>query len=42
MKEERDINVLILMLSLKVSKQTQGEASKNKEKCERVSNVSIN
>ena len=42
MKEKRDINALILMLNLKVSKQTQSGASKNQEKCKRVSNVSIN
>ena len=33
---------LILMLSLKVSKQTRSEASKNKVTMKRVSNMSIN
>ena len=33
---------LILMLNIKVSKQTRNEASKNKAIIERVSNISIN
>ena len=42
MNEKRDINkYLILMLDLKVSKQTRSEASKNKVIIKRVSNISI-
>ena len=40
MTEKRDI-CLILMLNLKVSKQTRIEASKNKVMIKRVSNISI-
>ena len=41
MNEKRD-KCLVLMLNLKVSKQTRSEASKNKVIIKRVSNISIN
>ena len=41
MNEKRD-TCLMLMLNLKVSKQTRSEASKNKVIIKRVSNISIN
>ena len=41
MNEKRD-KCLILMLNLKVSKQTRSEASKNKVIIKRVSHISIN
>ena len=41
MNEERDKR-LILMLNLKVSKQTRSETSKNKGVIKRVSDISIN
>ena len=41
MNEKRD-KCLILMLNLKVSKQTRSEASKNKVIIKRVSNMLIN
>ena len=41
MNEKRD-KCLILMLNLKVSKQTRSEASKNKEVIKGPSNISIN
>ena len=41
MNEKKD-KCLILMLNLKVSKQTRSEASKNEVIIKRVSNISIN
>ena len=41
MNEKRD-KYLILMINLKVSKQTRSEASKNKVIIKRVLNISIN